>query len=351
MKTSDEIYSEMKAAYERETGLGLAAGGDMELRLRASAAQLEALWAQADFTERQSFPQTAVGLYLDRHAEVRGLKRRGAVKATGTIRFYIPSQRSAALVIPAGVVCVTAAETAFVTTAAAVVAIGSLFADAPAEASLPGSSGNAPADGVCYMQQAPTGVSRCGNPAAFFGGADAESDDSLRKRVLQSYRSLPNGANAAYYEARARDTDGVAAVSVLPKRRGVGTVDVVIASPTGQPSAALVSAVKAKLDAEREICVDIAVSAPRAVGVSVTAALKPKAGQSFAALKTEAEAAIAAYFTGERLGESVLRARLAELLWSVPGVANYSISVPAADVAIAADSLPVKGSVTITEMS
>jgi uncharacterized phage protein gp47/JayE len=351
MKTADELFLEMKASWEREAGLVMNDGGDMALRLRALAEELEALWVQADFTAAQSFPQTASGLYLDYHAQVRGLKRAAAVPAEGSVRLTIGTALGYDMTIPAGVTCMTAGETAFVTTAPGVIAAGALYADIPSRAVEPGPGGNVPAGSVVLLPAPPTGVTGCKNSAAFTGGAGAESDEALRARVLQSYKTLPNGANAAYYESRALAVEGVAAVQVLPKNRGTGTVDVVVASHTGEPSLALVSAVQSALDGEREICVDIAVSAPTRTAVNVTASVKPAAGHSFAEVKSAVEAAVSAFFTGELLGGSVLRAGLISLIYGVPGVANCALTAPAADLAAAPTALPVQGTVTITEMS
>jgi uncharacterized phage protein gp47/JayE len=350
MKTTDEIYSEMKASFSAATGLALNDGGDMAIRFYAAAAQLASLWAQADFVARQSLPQTAEGVYLDYHAEVRGLTRAGTAKAAGTIRFSIDTALDSDLPIPAGVACMTAAEIGIVTTQAGVIAAGTLYCDVAAEASEAGAGGNVPALSVASMTLPPTGVSACTNPEAFSGGAPAEDDDSLRARVLSSYRTLPNGANTAYYEARALDTEGVAAVTVLPKNRGLGTVDVVLAAADGLPPAALVDAVQEKLDAEREICVDIRVSAPTAVGVSAAVSVKAAAGYAYADVAAAVEAAVGAYFTGERLGEDLLLAELGSVIYAVGGVKNYRITAPAADVSIRAAELPVLESVTITEM-
>lgn len=348
MKTTDQIYGEMKEIYEESTGLALIDGGDMALRLYAGAAELYSLWVQADFVNRQAFPQTAEGEYLDRHAQVRGLSRGSAVKARGIIRFSLKSALTSALTVPAGTACMTAGEAEFVTTADAVIDAGSLYCDAPALASAGGEAGNVPAGSVTIMVLAPGGVYSCQNIAAFSGGADPESDDELRERVLKSYRKLPNGANAAYYETKALDTDGVAAVSVLPKNRGTGTVDVIIAGPDGVPPAELVSAVAAKLNAEREICVDLTVAAPATVSVDVTAAISAGAGYDYTVVAAAVTAALDRYFSGELLGKSVLRAKLGSVIYGVEGVENYTLTAPAADVAISAGQLPVKGTVTVT---
>ncbi|NCB51069.1 MAG: phage tail protein [Clostridia bacterium] len=351
MKTTEEIYEEMKTRFSEGTGLALKDGGDMALRLYAAAAQLSSLWIQTDYVLRQSFPQTAEGGYLDYHAQIRGLNRASATKAAGTIRFYIASVLPGDLSIASGVSCMTAAETGFITTEAGVITAGELYCDVAAEALEAGEGGNVPALSVIYMTLAPAGVYSCSNPEAFSAGAAAESDDSLRERILASYKTLPNGANAAYYEAQARDTDGVAAVCVLPKNRGLGTVDVVIAAADGMPGEPLISAVQEKLDAQREICVDIEVAAPTCAGVVVEVSVKAGDGYDYDGVAAAVEAALTAWFTGERLGEDVLLVRLGSIIYATEGVKNYSIISPAADVAVDPDELPVLDSLTITEMA
>ena len=85
IKTAAEIYSEMKEEFERETGLVMNDGCDMSIRMYALAAQLYSLWVQTNWLQNQCFPQTAAGTYLDHHAEIRGLRRREAVRASGSL--------------------------------------------------------------------------------------------------------------------------------------------------------------------------------------------------------------------------------------------------------------------------
>ena len=187
------------------------------------------------------------------------------------------------------------------------------------------------------------------NPAAFTGGTDGETDAALRERVLGSFIRLPNGANAAFYEQRALAHAGVRAVSVIPRENGIGTVGVVIAAEDGVPSDTLVAEVQADIQKVREIAVDVTVRAPSAQAVAVTAALTPKAGASFDEAKAAVTSALAAYFGGGMLGKSVYRAALGNVIYGTGLVENYTISAPAADVAGAADRLPVLGTLRLTE--
>ena len=113
--TVEKIYQEMAEVFRRETGMNLAGDGDMAVRLYAVAAQIYALYVQADWVGRQCFPQTAQGEFLDRHAQLRGLERREAVAARGVLRFERDSTAAADLTIPAGTVCLTAGQVRFET--------------------------------------------------------------------------------------------------------------------------------------------------------------------------------------------------------------------------------------------
>ena len=251
MKGVEEIYQEMLAKLEERCGFRPEESCDLAVRLYAAAAQVQALNIQTEWVLDQSFPQTAQGIYLDRHAAMRGLRRLEAVKAVGTLRFSVERASAVDLEVPAGSICMTEEEVRFQTTARCVLKAGELFADAPAEALEGGSASNAASGTVTIMTACPVGITACTNPKAFSGGSDPESDESLRARVLESYRRLPNGANAAWYERSAMDHEGVTAAQAVGRARGIGTVDVYITGESGQPDAALLEEVRADLQEKR----------------------------------------------------------------------------------------------------
>lgn len=315
--TVEELYGQMVDTFQRETGLALAGDGDMAVRLYAVAAQLYALYVQADWVGRQCFPQTAQGDYLDKHAQLRGLERRAATAAVGVLSFETDHPPEADLSIPEGTVCMTAAQVRFETTEAGVLKAGQTSAQVRARAVEPGAAGNAAAGTVRAMAVAPVGVSRCTNPEAFSGGLDAEGDESLRERVLETFRRMPNGANAAFYQQEALSFPEVAAATVVARPRGVGTVDVFLATAAGLPDSGLLEQVAAHLEERREIAVDVQVKAPevRTVDVSVQVAARP--GADFDTVRQAVESAVRGWFDGRLLGQSVLRAQLGALIFGV----------------------------------
>lgn len=351
MKTAQEIYARLAAVFAQETGVDIDSAGDLAVRLYAAAAEIESLYVYSDWALAQSFPQTAQGEYLDLHGALRGVARREAEKASGTLRFSIAAARADAVEIPAGTVCLTAGQVRFVTDEAAVIAAGELSADVPATADAAGASGNASAGTVTLMAAIPAGVGAVTNPEAFSGGADAEADEAYRARITESFSRLPNGANAAFYQARALSHAGVAAAQVTPRANGIGTVRVTVASTAGMPDEALLEEVRADLEAAREIAVDVTVSAPSKVTVSMRVSVKPAAGVTFAEASAAIQAAMQGYFTGERLGQPVYRAVLGHLIYSTGMVENYTITVPSADVKLTATQLPVLGTLKLTEVT
>lgn len=350
MRTTEEIYGALVREFQARTGREAGQTGDLAARLWAVAAQICALEAQNDWTARQCFPQTATGEHLEMHAALRTLERRKATPAAGKIRFFVDKAMSANLTIPKGTVCMTAALTRFETVEAGTLAAGETHVDVAARAVEPGAEGNVGENTIVSMAVAPVGVSRCGNSTAFSGGLDAEGDEELRGRVLDTYKRLPNGANAAFYEWGAMSFPQVVAAAVLPRNRGIGTVDVVVATGAGIPEAALLTQIREYFAARREIAVDVGVLAPTEKSANVAVAVQCAPGQDFAQVKAAVEGAVRGWFDGRRLGKALLRAELGRLVFDVEGVGNYLLTAPAADVAVTAGELPRLGTLTVTAM-
>lgn len=348
-KNIDEIYEEMLSVFAKASGYLPHASCDLSARLYAAAAQIQGLYHEAQWLLEQSFPQTAQGNYLDQHAQLRGLVRGVATCATGTLRFGVPAALESDLTIRAGTVCMTSAGTRFATTEDATLKAGDLYADAPAAALEAGRSGNAAAGTITVMAAMPVGIKGCTNPKAFSGGDDEETDEALRARLLDTYRRLPNGANAAYYEQTALSYPGVAAASAVGRPRGVGTVDLYVATDAGIPDTQLLNEIGRYLQEKREISVDLQVLAPTPAPVNISVSLKSAAGASFSEAKAAAEAALRGAFTGALLGKGVTLAYLGDLLYGLDSVANYRITSPEADVEPSPTVLPTLGTVTITE--
>ena len=203
---------------------------------------------------------------------------------------------------------------------------------------------------ICTMAVAPVGVAACTNPVPFTGGREEEGDEELRARILATYQQLPNGTNGAYYAQEALAVEGVTAVRVLPKNRGMGTVDVIIAGVEGLPGEELLRQVQERLEQKREIAVDVAVLAPEPVAVRLILSVKPKPGLLPGPVIARVQEAMETWFDGSMLGRDLLLAQIGQRIYQVEGVDNYRIEGPANDVVVAENQLPVLESVSVEEL-
>ena len=142
----------------------------------------------------------------------------------------------------------------------------------------------------------------------------------------------------------------MAAAAAVGRARGVGTVDLYIATDAGVPDEDMLRQVDEALQERREISVDLRVLAPKAEPVEIAVALRPAQGRTFAQARTDADAVLRAAFTGAILGKGVTLAYLGNLLYRLESVANYRFTSPTADLEASPTHLPTLGSVAITEM-
>lgn len=340
MKTVEEIYEEMVSIFNDQTGYNVNTESDISVRLYAVASQIYGLYAESEWLSKQCFPQTATESFLEQHAYLRGIERREATYAQGYVDFYgeeSTTERS----IPVGTVCMTGSGVRFVTQEIGVLTEGETSVSILVEAVEPGVSGNVVSGSVTTMAVAPIGITHCLNGSGFTGGMEQEEDDTLRERVLETYARLPNGANVAFYEQCAMSFDDVVATSVIPRSRGIGTVDVVIATASGIPDESLLEEVRVYLQERREIAVDVEVLAPVEKSVDISIALTVESGKDKEFAVQQVTEVIQNYCNGTLLSCGLLRVKLGDLVYSVDGVENYSILQPSADIA-AEDGVLIK---------
>ena len=163
MITLEEIYQGLAAEFQAQTGKTAGSSSELAVRFYAVAAQIYSLYVQGEWTRRQCFPQTASGEDLDKHAQLRGVARRQAAKATGTVRVYVNGQQETTTEIPEGTVCMTADGVRFLTTRAVTVAAQAEHADAPVIAGEAGAAGNVGANTIVFMALPPVRVTACAN--------------------------------------------------------------------------------------------------------------------------------------------------------------------------------------------
>lgn len=194
---------------------------------KALANQANDHYGYLDYIAKQSNPYTATDEFLEAWAALKGVYRKAASNATGSITFTgVPTT-----VIGSGLTVVRTDGTLFTTTSSATVSGGgtaTVTAEAnPDDAGLTGAFGNTIVGVQMALAIGIVGVQTTGVVStAFVGGADLESDDDLRTRMLEAYQNPPQGGSAADYELWALQVPGITRAWCVRNGMGVGTVSV-----------------------------------------------------------------------------------------------------------------------------
>lgn len=194
------------------------------------------------------FPQFATGKYLEWHGAPYQIFRRSATKATGSV--FLDGKRYGQL-LSAGTLVYTLGDDTedakeFRTTENVIIEEGGVSVQV--EAVDGGVVGNSPALTVVAIQRG-FEIDDVINPQPITGGVEAESDESLRERILSRIALAPLSGARRDYERWAKEVDGVGSVIVQPLWAGPQTVRVLITDSDNQiANQDLIEAVKEYID-------------------------------------------------------------------------------------------------------
>jgi uncharacterized phage protein gp47/JayE len=335
-----------RAAADIEAGLP---GADARLRrsnlavlARMHAGAVHGIYGYLDWLAQQLMVDTAETVFLDRYAGIWGVLRVPAAFATGSVTVTGTS----GVVVPAGVQLQRSDGVAYTTTADATVTGGTV--DVPVAALVAGLVGNADA-GTRMTFTAPVSGVNSGGVVASGGltqGADRETDEALRGRVLDRIQQPPMGGARSDYEAWALQVAGVTRAWVYPLENGPGTVVVRFVRDNDTsliPDSAEVAAVQAYIDDLRPVTANVTVEAPTASPLNMTIQLTPNT----AAVRAAVTAELTDVLQREAApGGTILLSHLREAISVAAGEVNNVLTTPTADVTHAAGEMPVLGTIT-----
>lgn len=323
----------------------VASDGDYAVRANATGAAVEGLYQHQQWIARQILPDSADLAFLIRHASLKNLTQKAATQASGSIEF----SGLAGSPVPIGTEAKTSSGIAFVTTAAGTIDVGGTVTIV-AQASATGKAGNQDAETALTLTAAPANVQSVASIVTMTGGTDIEEPASLLSRLLFVLRNPPCGGALHDYYTWAMNVPGVARVYPYSQRRTAGSVDVVILTEGGMPDGPLVAAVQAYLDTQRPATADVLALAPTGVPVNITGTLTLAAGYSLAEVGAAINAKLAAYFATMKPGDTVYLHRIRSIVSETPGVVDYVLAAPVANVATLVDAthiqMPVLGVTT-----
>lgn len=327
MSTYESIVENMKADFLEKTGYSPDEASDIGIRIRVLAGELYNINTYLEWIKRQIFPQTAEGEYLDYHAQLRGLKRKQAVKAVGTVEFSLKETATEKIDIPENTVVSTGGEhpISFETTRYAYIDVGSSFVVVPARAIIGGEMGNIARKQISVVSTMTVDGLSVTNQGAFTTGANAEDDDTLRNRILNSMKFILNGTNKEYYSALAKTINGVECVNVVPRKNGVGTVTVYVSGREMEVGVLTVLSVQSLLDKSREVNVTVTVKAAELLPCNLEISVTPENGYTIEELQKELYAKIKEIIDKLDVGESLSIAVVNDILYHTTGIKEYKV--------------------------
>ena len=294
---------------------------DNYIRASSLASCATGQYAHQAWILKQFFPDTADTDFLERHCNLRGIRRKNATSASGTVIAHgIPlSSIDADLQIKCGERLYTVLQKAYIKEDGTVVlSIRSLE---------PGAISNQHNKTAQFMA-APVGVSSDLVNLDVTGGTDVESDNSLLNRLLDLLRRPPAGGNQYDYKAWALSVDGVTSAYVYPLRRGLGTVDVVITSGDNVPSDDIVSKVQNYIDSVRPVTAkNSMVIKPDVTKVDIEVKVSLSGG-TFDKAANDIKQALQEHFSALKPGDSVIASQLEAVISDVASVTDRKMTLP-----------------------
>lgn len=249
---------------------GATAYGNKVLRIMSDTmAGLAALVLKyIDWLALQLMPDTAETEWLDRHGQIwlvnadgsKGRKvatlAKGTVTMTGTPGVILPIS---SFLTGYGVDYETVEQ----------MTVGAGPTEVAVRALTPGAQGNQDPGATLSINAPPPGLDSNTTVVFVGGGADTETDDALRARILDRIQKPPMGGDADDYVQWAERFPAVTRAWCAPQEMGPGTctvrfmMDVLRADQGGFPNPTDVAMVKAYLDTVRPVTVkDLFVEAP-----------------------------------------------------------------------------------------
>lgn len=211
-----------------------------------------------------------------------------------------------------------------------------------------GTLGNADAGLQLTLVQPVAGVTNSFTVQApgLTGGIAQESIESLRARVIRSYRLVPHGGSAADYETWALEVPGVTRAWCRGSYLGPGTVGLFVmrdgdAEPV--PNPAQLAEVKAYIEPLRPVTAELYVLAPVEVPVNYSIHPVPDTTAVRAAIQAQL---IDLHDREAGLGETLLLTHIAQAISGSAGETDHDLVSPTADVPAGTNELLAFGGIT-----
>jgi len=318
--------------------------------LAPAAIELAQAYTEMDNVLDLGFIDNTYGEYMDRRAAEQGLTRKEATKATGEVTF----EGLDGIDIPMGTRVSTADDEPIYFVTTETVTTFDSTATARVEAEVGGADGNvSPGEITEYDTSDIPGIAVVTNNDVFTGGYDEESDEDLLARYKEHVGRPITSGNKYQYESWAKSVSGVSNAICYPLWNGPGTVKVVLINEDKRsPSDEVIAAAQAYIEEERPVGATVTVVGVTEVPVDVTATLTLTDGTSIDSVSAAIADNLKTYFQTIAFDQTTVRyTQIGNAILDADGVIDYAdlkANTAVANIILAADEVPVVGSVVVT---
>lgn len=313
---------------------------DAQVLARTLSGAAFGLYGYLDWIAEQILPDKADESTLERIAALRlNQPRKAAQAAHGSVSF----NAAAGAVLDVDTLLQSSDGRSYTVTATRTTSAG--LNSTTIQAVDAGTLGNAEAGLSLTSVQPVQGIS---NPFTVLapglsGGVAEESLESLRSRVIRSYRIIPHGGSADDYETWALECPGITRAWSRRNYLGPGTVGVFVMrddDPQPIPNAEQLAQVRAYIEPLRPVTAEVYVLAPVMQSVTYTLRLTPDTSAVRAAVEDQLRDL---HSREAGLGQTLLLSHIREAISSATGEQDHRLLAPLVDVTAANNQLLVFG--------
>ncbi len=337
-----ELIAQTESEVSTRLGLGpLLRRSVLRVLARVAAGLAHSSHGHLEYISRQILPDTSSVEFLDRHASLRGVTRKPASFSTGVVTFTGTNGS----VIPTGSRISRSDGRVFET-----VEEGLVVADAAVvrvSATVPGSLGDTNSGSEMQLVSPIEGIDTTVVAGLLSGGAEQETDEELRRRVLAVWSQRPAVGTEQDYERWALEVPGITRAFARGRFPTLGHVTVYVVADGSTdgpaPTQDQLDAVQASLEAQRPIVASVTARAPDLVPVPFSIEMEPGAFET----RVDVEAGIKELMRDEvRPGEVLRLSRVSEVISAAAGELHHRIITPAGDVEAGLDEVLTLGAVS-----
>ena len=324
--TYDEILNSMKTAFLNEKGEAVKGLSDLEARFKAVASEIYSVSVYGDYILKQSFPQTATGEFLDRHAALRSIERKTASYAKGSITVYrTESSIGNVMSIPKGTVFSVSDKPfiQFSTDKAYSLSANASSVNVSVTALKTGNEHNIKTETELTAVNPPTYLEKAVCSADFSGGWDTESDEALRERILSSYSSRKNAVSTEAVRETLLTLSEVTDAVVFPSENY--KLNVCLKTKDGKISTALQKEASDMLGFATLCGVSLVFIEAKEQPFDVTAEAKVLSGYSVSGIENQIKEKIKEFCSDEKIGRNYSESAIAAYCSGIDGVEYLNV--------------------------